>query len=263
MNENVNATVNAAVNATPASTARVPVAKARIALGVVLAAVFVAGCGTSSSAKSAAPPVAPAPSSVVESMPASSAPASAFDSPMDSILPSAPDVPSSVATAAELAALPIAPPMSKSDPVRVQVPSIGVDSTLMDLGLLADGSLQVPPAAFPAGWYTGAPTPGQLGPAIIVGHIDWAGVDGVFYRLHSLLPGAEIDVTRADGSTAVFRVLSVHEYAKDAFPTQLVYGNTAYSALRLITCGGAFNTKAHSYEDDIVAYAELVGPATS
>ncbi|HEY5457383.1 MAG TPA: class F sortase [Acidothermaceae bacterium] len=248
--------------------------KARIAVGTAvtaLAAVFVAGCGTSHSTKSAvAPSVAPVPSSAVASVPASSAPASSApasapvsDSPMDSVLPSAPDVPSSVATAAELANLPIAKPMSKSIPVRVQVPSIGVDSTLMDLGLLADGSLQVPPAAFPAGWYTGAPTPGQLGPAIIVGHIDWAGVDGVFYRLHSLLPGAEIDVTRADGSTAVFRVLSVHEYAKDAFPTKLVYGNTAYSALRLITCGGAFNTKAHSYEDDIVAYAELVGPAVT
>jgi hypothetical protein len=242
-----------------------------IAVGVAIAAVFVAGCGTSSATKSAvAPSVAPVPLSAVASAPASSAPASSApasapisDSPMVSILPSAPDIPSAVATAAELANLPIAKPMSKSAPVRVQVPSIGVDSTLMDLGLLADGSLQVPPAAFPAGWYTGAPTPGQLGPAIIVGHIDWAGIDGVFYRLHSLLPGAEIDVTRADGSTAVFRVLSVHEYAKDAFPTKLVYGNTAYSALRLITCGGAFNAKAHSYEDDIVAYAELVGPAVT
>jgi Sortase domain len=190
-----------------------------------------------------------------------SSPAAA--SPLDSILPSAPDVPPSVATAAALAALPIAAPMSRSAPVRVVVPSIGVDSNLMALGLLADGSLQVPPAAFPAGWYTGAPTPGELGPAIIVGHINWAGENGVFYRLHSLLPGAEIDVTRADGSTAVFRVLSVHEYAKDAFPTELVYGNTAYAALRLITCGGAYNVQAHSYEDDIVAYAELVQPAAT
>jgi hypothetical protein len=242
--------------------------KLRIAVGMAVAAiavVFVAGCGTAGSSNSAAPSIAPIPSSGVASGLASSAPASApvSDPGMDSILPSAPDVPLAVATAAELANLPIAKPMSKSAPVRVQVPSIGVDSTLMDLGLRADGSLEVPPAAFPAGWYTGAPTPGELGPAIIVGHIDWAGVDGVFYRLHSLLPGAEIDVTRADGSTAVFRVLSVHEYPKDAFPTQLVYGNTAYSALRVITCGGAFNAKAHSYEDDIVAYAELVGPAVT
>lgn len=235
----------------------------RIAVGAAIAAVFVAGCGTSSSSKSAAPSVAPVPSSVA-SVPASAlASAPVSDSPMDSILPSAPDVPPAVATAADLAQLPIAKPMSKSAPVRVQIPTIGVDSTLMDLGLRSDGSLQVPPRAFPAGWYTGAPTPGEIGPAIIVGHIDWAGVDGVFYRLHSLLPGAEIDVTRADGSTAVFRVLSVHEYAKDAFPTKLVYGNTAYSALRVITCGGAFNAKAHSYEDDIVAYAELVGPAVT
>ena len=241
---------------------------ARIAAGVALAAVFVTGCGTSSKSTSAiAPSVAPVPSAAppASSAPASSAPVSApaADSPMDSILPSAPDVPSSVATAAELAALPIAKLMSRSVPVRVRVPSIGVDSSLMNLGLLADGSLQVPPAATPAGWYTGAPTPGELGPAIIVGHIDWAGVEGVFYRLHSLLPGALIDVIRADGSTAVFEVFSVHEYPKDAFPTQLVYGNTAYSALRFITCGGAFNAKAHSYEDDIVAYAELVGPAVT
>jgi hypothetical protein len=237
---------------------------ARIAAGVALTAVFVAGCGTAASSKALVPSVTPVPSAIRSaSAPVSSALASAPVSASAMILPSAPDVPSAVATAAELAALPIVKPMSRSVPVRVRVPSIGVDSPLMNLGLLPDGSLQVPPAATPAGWYTGAPTPGELGPAIIVGHIDWAGVDGVFFRLHSLLPGAEIDVTRADGSTAVFRVLSVHEYAKDAFPTQLVYGNTAYSALRLITCGGAFNTKAHSYEDDIVAYAELVGPAVS
>ena len=75
-------------------------------------------------------------------------------------------------------------------PVRVEVPSIGVDSTLMDLGLTSDGSLEVPPSGFPAGWYTGAPTPGELGPAIIVGHVDWAGKAGVFYRLRSIHPGA-------------------------------------------------------------------------
>lgn len=236
----------------------------RIAVGVAVATIFVAGCGTSSAPK-AAPAPAPAVSSAGASVPISSAPASspAPASPMDSILPSAPDVPLSVATAAAIASLPIAKVMSRSVPVRVVVPSIGVDSSLMNLGLLADGSLQVPPGATPAGWYTGAPTPGELGPAIIVGHINWAGVEGVFYRLHSLLPGALIDVVRADGSTAVFEVLSVHEYPKDTFPTQLVYGNTAYSALRLITCGGAFDAKVHSYEDDIVAYAELVGPGVT
>ena len=151
-----------------------------------------------------------------------------------------------------------APPLGKSVPVRVEVPSIGVDSNLMDLGLQADGSLQVPPGGFPAGWYTGAPTPGELGPAIIVGHVDWAGKAGVFYRLRSLKAGALVNVLRADGSKAVFMVSSIAEYKKDGFPTDKVYGNTTNAALRLITCGGVFNSKIHHYEDDIVAYAELV-----
>ena len=163
-------------------------------------------------------------------------------------------------TAVETPATPIvdAPPIGRSVPVRVEVPSIGVDSTLMDLGLTSDGSLEVPPSGFPAGWYAGAPTPGELGPAIIVGHVDWAGKGGVFYRLRSIHPGALITVLRADGSTAVFAVSSVAEYLKGAFPTDKVYGNTTNAALRLITCGGVFNPAVHSYEDNIVAYAELV-----
>ena len=163
-------------------------------------------------------------------------------------------------TGSELPLVPIidAPPIGRSVPVRVEVPSIGVDSNLMDLGLQADGSLQVPPGGFPAGWYTGAPTPGELGPAIIVGHVDWAGKGGVFYRLRSIKPGALVTVVRADTSTAVFMVSSVAEYQKDGFPTDKVYGNTTNAALRLITCGGVFNPKIHHYEDNIVAYAELV-----
>jgi hypothetical protein len=81
-----------------------------------------------------------------------------------------------------------AAPLARSTPVRVSIAAIGVDSGLMDLGLRADGSLEVPPSGFPAGWYTGGPTPGELGPAIIAGHIDWKG-PGVFYNLHNLKPG--------------------------------------------------------------------------
>ncbi len=254
------------MSATTNAQASTRTAGARIAVGVAItaiAAVFIAGCGTSHPTTSAVvPSVAPVASSAVASVPASSAPASPFvsDSPMDSVLPSAPDVPSSVATAAELANLPVAKPMSKSVPVRVQVPSIGgrqhADGPRPARRRIAAGSAGARPLR------AGTPVLRPLvssdrrsSSVILTGQVSTA----CFYRLHSLLPGAEIDVTRVDGSTAVFRVLSVHEYAKDAFPTKLVYGNTAYSALRLITCGGAFNAKAHSYEDDIVAYAELVG----
>lgn len=147
--------------------------------------------------------------------------------------------------------------MARSIPVRLRIPSIGVDSGLISLGLAKDGTMQVPPSGSPAGWYTGAPTPGELGPAIIAGHVDWAGRPGVFYRLRELRPDQTITVFRADGTVAVFRVTAVKQFAKDEFPTHQIYGNIDRAGLRLITCGGSFDRRAHSYRDNIVAFAQL------
>jgi len=160
--------------------------------------------------------------------------------------------------------LAVAGTMPASAPVRVQIPSIGVDSDLMDLGLQADGTLEVPPDGFPAGWYTGAPTPGEFGPAIIAGHVDWGGQPGVFFDLRAVSTGDEVAVTRQDGSIARFRVTHVDQFDKDTFPTQKVYGDLDHAGLRLITCGGSFDPQLRSYDDNLVVFAELIGndPAT-
>lgn len=154
-----------------------------------------------------------------------------------------------------------APHLARSTPVRLQIPAIGVDSPLMDLGLKADGTMEVPPSGFPAGWYTGAPTPGELGPAVIAGHVDWKG-PGVFYNLRNLRPGDAVSVTREDGSVAAFRVTRVEQFAKDKFPTDLVYGNIDVAGLRLITCGGSWNAQTHHYNDNIIAFADFVPPGS-
>ena len=146
--------------------------------------------------------------------------------------------------------------MGRSVPTRVRIPSIGVDSTLMDLGLNKDGTLETPPGAFPAGWYTGAPTPGQRGPAIIVGHVRY-NTPGVFARLSEVRHGDMVDVDRADGSTARFRVTRVEHYAKSSFPTKKVYGNIEHAGLRLITCGG-LDAKTSEFEQNVVVFADLV-----
>jgi len=149
--------------------------------------------------------------------------------------------------------------MPAATPVRLQVPSIGLDTELLDLGLTADGSLEVPPDGFPAGWYTGAPTPGELGPAVIAGHVDWGGQPGVFFNLRELAVGDEIVITRRDGTTPRFRVTRVEQFAKEVFPTGVVYGDLDHAGLRLITCGGSFDPQARSYTDNLVVFAELVG----
>jgi len=153
------------------------------------------------------------------------------------------------------------PLLPASAPTRVEIPAIGVSSALLQLGLNADHTVQVPPLALDskAGWYRGSPTPGQLGPSLILGHVDSAEYGpGVFFRLGALKPGQTVTVTRADGIAAVFRIDRVASFPKNHFPTLEVYGNTDNAQLRLITCGGTFDFSARSYESNIVVFASLV-----
>ncbi|WP_018335049.1 class F sortase [Actinomycetospora chiangmaiensis] len=149
-----------------------------------------------------------------------------------------------------------------SPPTRIAIPAIGVDSVVNPSGLNPDGTLQVPapgPRYDQAAWYTGSASPGQDGPSVILGHIDSAkNGPSVFYRLAQLRPLDEFTVTRADGVVLVFRVNSVQQYPKDAFPSQEVYGPTPRPEMRLITCGGAFDDSTRSYRDNTVVYASRI-----
>ncbi|MBY6538458.1 class F sortase [Rhodococcus sp. BP-349] len=145
-----------------------------------------------------------------------------------------------------------------SPPIRIDVPAIEVSSDLMGLGLQQDGTMEVPPGAFPAGWYTGSPTPGAMGPSVIAGHVDWNGAPGVFSRLGDLTSDDDVIVTLQDGTTSRFRVTQVEQYPKAEFPTTTVYGDIDHPGLRLITCGGLFDSGAASYDDNIVVYADLI-----
>ena len=91
--------------------------------------------------------------------------------------------------------------------------------------------------------------------------MDWKG-PGVFYDLHKLKPGELIVVMRKDGSKPVFRVTNVQQFPKAQFPTNAVYGNIDHAGLRLITCGGTFNSQTGHYEDNIVVFADFVAPPT-
>jgi hypothetical protein len=156
------------------------------------------------------------------------------------------------------------PVLAQSLPVLVSIPAIGVTSKLMEVGLNADGTIQVPPLndsplTNEAAWYKYSPTPGQPGPSIIEGHVDSA-ADGpsVFFRLGALKPGDLASVTLADRQVAVFKVTAVRLYAKSQFPTSTVYGFTDYASLRLITCGGSFDEQSGHYTSNVVAFASLV-----
>ncbi|KRF05241.1 peptidase C60 sortase A and B [Arthrobacter sp. Soil782] len=148
----------------------------------------------------------------------------------------------------------------RSLPVSLSMPTHGVKSGLLYLGLQPNGSLEVPPGhpGAPASWYRNSPTPGETGPSIFLGHVNASdGGPGVFAWIKQLNPGDTIEIAREDGTVATFAVERGEQYSKDAFPTQAVYGNTEGPELRLITCDG-YDPATGTFNDNYVVYAKLL-----
>ncbi len=143
-------------------------------------------------------------------------------------------------------------------PVALRIPAIGVAQSLSTLGLNPDRTVQVPTDFQQPGWFGLGPAPGQDGSAVILGHVDSYQGPAVFFRLATLKPGDQIEVTRADKTVAHFAVTSMATYPKNEFPAQQVYGSHGYSALQLVTCGGKFDTTTRSYLSNVVAYTRLI-----
>ena len=147
--------------------------------------------------------------------------------------------------------------LAESEPVSLAIPDLDVRTRLVDLGLDSRGELEVPQDPARAGWFSRGAAPGALGPAVVAGHVTWDGVPAVFHRLGTLRRGAHVWVTRADGRTVLFTVTRVAQFSKSAFPTEAVYGPVDHAGLRLITCGGTYDTARHRYLDNVVVFARL------
>lgn len=149
-------------------------------------------------------------------------------------------------------------PETDAAPAEVAVPSLGITGSLMELGLNADGTVEVPPAeeGMTAGWYTGGPAPGEVGAAVVIGHNDTRFGKAVFHDLKKISKGADITVTDASGETAHFTVTGTETVGKNDFPTEKVYGATENRALRLITCDGDFDAQGHPV-NNLIVYATL------
>lgn len=147
-----------------------------------------------------------------------------------------------------------APLLTAGPPTEVRIARIGVDSPLETLGLSPTGELNPPQDFARAGWYAAGTAPGDVGPAVIAGHVDSRTGPAVFFRLRELHPGDLVEVSR-DGHWLSFRVTATKEYPKNQFPDAAVYGPTPDPQLRLITCGGDFDRSRRSYYDNVVVYA--------
>ncbi|WP_159616129.1 class F sortase [Arthrobacter zhaoguopingii] len=214
---------------------------------------LLAGCGGTPAASG--PETSPPPTSTSSPSPSAApgtpAPTADSPAPAETTAPTKAPAPAPQAPAV----------LAASPPLSLSIPAIGATSELLRLGLRADNTLEVPPdgPGAPASWYTESPTPGERGPAVLLGHVNATdGGKGVFAGLRALKPGDLVSVAREDGTTAEFQVLRGEAYAKDAFPTAKVYGNTPGAELRLITCDG-YDPATGEFDDNYVVYAALAG----
>ncbi|MFI7117547.1 class F sortase [Amycolatopsis sp. NPDC049868] len=164
------------------------------------------------------------------------------------------------AAALSESAPPVVKPYNGTRPTNVKIPKIGAESSLVTVAVGKDGKMSVPSAKNPmqAAWYRLSPVPGDVGPSILLGHVDGNKQPGIFYKLKDVNPGDEVLVDRSDGKSLKFVVEKKDQVPKDQFPEEAVYGNTDKPQLRLITCGGVFDKEEHSYKDNIIVYANLV-----
>ena len=151
--------------------------------------------------------------------------------------------------------------LAKGAPCRVVIPAIGVDAVVIKLGLRSNGTLEVPTIYSQTGWWSGGPKPGELGSTVIVGNVDSRNGPAVFYKLKQLKAGDTVTVARVKARPVRYVIEDIGEWQKSNFPSEIVYGASPLSEIRLITCGGAFNRSTGHYENNIIAFGRLIGGA--
>lgn len=167
----------------------------------------------------------------------------------------------SPAASAETTAAAASAPLTHSEPTKITIEKIGVSAPISEVGLLPNGRVEEPPLSKPnlVGWYKEGVTPGEVGPSVLLGHVDANGKQAVFFRLKELKAGDQMKVARKDGTVATFAVQKIERVDKNAFPHKKVFGDQLdYASLRLVTCGGAFDPKSGHYKDNVIVYAKLV-----
>lgn len=152
--------------------------------------------------------------------------------------------------------------MEESEPVKLTIPKIGLVSNFESpLGLQDNGEIQVPVGYDTVGYYKFGPTPGELGPAVILGHVDSVEGPAVFFSLGQLAVGDEIEIEREDGSVAIFAVTALERHAQAGFPTKKVYSDINHAGLRLITCTGIYDRNSLRYTHNLIVFAKLIETA--
>lgn len=154
--------------------------------------------------------------------------------------------------------------LPESIPTHISIPSVNIEADFeVPLGLKQNGEIEVPETYNKVAYYRNGPTPGELGPSVILGHVDSYEGAAVFFTLGQLQEGDEINIEREDGIIATFAVTRLERHLQSGFPTREVYQDINHAGLRLITCTGTYDRDALRYTHNLIVFAELVATSTT
>jgi LPXTG-site transpeptidase (sortase) family protein len=143
-------------------------------------------------------------------------------------------------------------------PTRLRVPSLGIDANIEDVGVRSNGEMDVPGNVWNAGWLNTSVRPGEVGNAVMAGHLNSLRGGAVFLQLDKLNVGDKIYVSDKWGWELTFEVAEKAAYEPANAPLDRIFGNSSDRMLNLITCTGDFIPNELTYNKRLVVYTKLV-----
>lgn len=142
-------------------------------------------------------------------------------------------------------------------PVRLKIAAISVNAPIEKVSVTKAGAMGIPKDPMDAAWFSPGPRPGEMGNAVIDGHLNWyQGATGVFAKLRSVKPGDRIMVVDESRKEVAFVVRDIRTYAAGADATDVFRSTDDGSHLILITCDGAWDAHAKQYSKRLVVFAD-------
>ncbi|MBI5654766.1 class F sortase [Candidatus Uhrbacteria bacterium] len=143
--------------------------------------------------------------------------------------------------------------------MRLKIPNLKISTPIRSVGLTSTGAMGIPKLPSETAWYMYGPKPGEIGSAVIAGHVNWySGAKGVFERINTLKPGDIITVQDDKGLITSFAVSTTRSIGEKEDATSVFRSYDGKAHLNLVTCSGIWNKKTRSYSKRFVVFAEKI-----
>ena len=144
-----------------------------------------------------------------------------------------------------------------SDPTRIKIPTLNINTGIEKVGLSTDGSMAIPLHPMDTAWYQFGTRPGEVGNAVIAGHLNWYyGANGIFLNLNKLKAGDKITVSDQNGNDVSFIVRETKIFDAAADATSVFTSNDGKAHLNLVTCDGSWSKLAKQYTKRLVVFSD-------